>query len=449
MNKTSVFPGFHDLTASERIEKIKGFCGLTDEDVDLLYEEFVPRDVFERFVKKKENPYKQWKEDATKRLEEYAIRWGENTIGKFAPDMPLRIAPNFLIDNVYRVVPMAVEESSIVAAASKIAGLALESGGFETSYTGSLMIGQIQSINVTDPRGTIEKIHESKSKLLEIANSQDKTLVSFGGGAKDLEVRHFKTPREDMVVTHLIVDVKDAMGANAVNTMVEAVAPEIEKITGYKTNLKIVSNLADKRLAGAKCRIPIKKLERENFSGEEVAERILSAFEEAYYDEYRAATHNKGIMNGIDAVLIPQGQDWRAVEAGAHSYAARSGHYSSLTTCKREGDYLYVEIKLPMAVGVVGGAKDSRIDLYRKILGVKSAEELARTAAAVGLAQNIGAVRALTTEGIQRGHMYLHAKRIVEQIGAGKYASRVLEELEKGPVTYDRAVEILKHLKEN
>jgi hydroxymethylglutaryl-CoA reductase len=446
MNKTSIFPGFHNLTASERIEKIKDFSGLTDKDVDLLYEDFAPKDLFERFVKKEENPSKQWKEYTTKKLEEYATRWGENTIGKFAY-LPLRVAPNFLIDDAYRIIPMAIEEPSVVAAASKAAGLAAESGGFETSYTGSLMIGQIQSINVTNPQFAIEKINESKSKLLEIANRQDKTLVSFGGGAKDLEVRHLKTPGRDMIVTHLIIDVKDAMGANAVNTMVEAVAPEIEEVTGYKTNLKIVSNLADKRLAGAKGRFPIKRLERENFSGEEVANRILSAYEEAYYDEYRAATHNKGIMNGIDALLLPQGQDWRAVEAGAHSYAARNGHYSSLTTCKREGNYLSVEIKLPMAVGVVGGVKDPKVDLCRKILGVKSAEELARTAAAVGVAQNFGAVRALTTEGIQQGHMRLHAKQIVKQIDAGEYADKVLEELVKGPVTYDKAKSILDDLK--
>jgi hydroxymethylglutaryl-CoA reductase len=343
---------------------------------------------------------------------------------------------------------MAIEESSVVAAASYAADLAREGGGFETGYTGSIMYGQIQLIDVKNPYEVMKKISDAKYRLLEIANKNDQKLVSVGGGAKDIEFRPFVKSKNDyMVVCHLIVDVKDAMGANAVNTMAELISPEIEEITGYKTNLRIISNLADRRLARAKARFPIKLLEKEGFSGNEVAERILSAYEFAHEDVYRATTHNKGIMNGVDAVLLSTGQDFRAVEAGAHSYAARNVCYKPLTTCRRESEFLVAEIELPMAVGIVGGVKDPKVDLAKKILGVESADGFARVLASVGLAQNFAAVRALATEGIQKGHMRLHAKQIVKQIGAGENEGKVLEELLKGPITFDRATKILEDLK--
>jgi hydroxymethylglutaryl-CoA reductase len=425
--KTSEQPGFHKLSARERIEIIKDSCNLTDDDVKLLYSDF----------------------SSTEELEKYANKWGENVIGKFAY-FPLRVAPNFLIDGRDYFVPMAIEEPSVVAAASYAASLARKGGGFETDYSGSIMYGQIQLIDVKDPKDTMKKIFDAKDLLLHLANKQDQKLVSVGGGAKDIEFRPpIKTATSYMLPIHLIVDVKDVMGANAVNTMAEAISPEIEEITGHKTNLKIISNLADRRLARSRCKIPIKELAREDFSGEEVAEGILSAYDFANYDVYRATTHNKGIMNGIDALLFPTGQDWRAVEAGAHSYAARNGRYTSLTNCKRENDCLVLDIELPMAVGVYGGVRDPKPELAKKILGVKTSDEFARVLASVGLAQNLGAVRALVAEGIQKGHMRLHAKQIVKQINAGDYEERVLGELLKGPITFDRATKILDDLKKN
>jgi len=244
-----------------------------------------------------------------------------------------------------------------------------------------------------------------------------------------------------------VVDVKDVMGANAVNNMLEAISPNIEEITSSKINLRIVSNLADQRLARSKAKFPIDLLAKSGFSGDEVAKRILSAYEFAKKDPYRATTHNKGIMNGIDAVLLATGQDFRAVEAGAHSYAARTGAYTSLSACEREDEFLIIEIELPMAVGLVGGVKDPKPDLAKKILGVNGSEEFARVLASVGVAQNFGAIRALATEGIQKGHMRLHAKQIVKQIDAGIYEERLLEELLKGPINFDGATRILSELK--
>jgi hydroxymethylglutaryl-CoA reductase len=352
VNRTSHYSGFHKLSAKTRIEIIREFRGLTKDDLRLLLDDFASRDD----------------------LEVYANSWGENVIGKFAY-FPLRIAPNFLIDGKEYFVPMAIEESSVVAAASYAARLAREGGGFTAEYMGSIMYGQIQLINVHNPTATMKELSEEKVRLLALANDQDQKLVSVGGGARDLEFRPpIHTENGSMVICHLVVDVQDILGANAVNTMVEAISPAIEEITGHKTNLRIISNLADRRLTKSRARFPVHKLAREGYSGDEVAERILSAYAFASNDPYRATTHNKGIMNGIDAVLLATGQDFRAVEAGAHAYASRSGRYTSLTMCKRDGDYLVVEIELPMAVGVVGGVKDPLPDLSKKILGVDSAD---------------------------------------------------------------------------
>jgi len=425
MNRTSKHPSFHLLTARERIGIIRDAAGLSEEDVNLLYSDF----------------------SSAEELEGYARHWGENAIGKFSY-FPLRVAPNFLIDGKDYFVPMTIEEPSVVAAASYAASLAREGGGFETGYTGSIMYGQIQLLDVEDPQETMKKISDSKGRLLEIANRQDQKLVSLGGGAKDIEFRaSIKTKKGHMVISHLVVDVKDVMGANAVNTMAEAVGSEMEEITGYEANLRIISNLADRRLARSKARFPIERLARKGFGGEKVAERITSAYEFACNDIYRAATHNKGIMNGIDAVLLATGQDWRAVEAGAHAYAARSGQYKPLTSYYVEDGYVVGKIELPMAVGLFGGVNDPKPQLAKKILGVKTSDEFSRVLASVGLAQNFAALRALATEGIQKGHMRLHAKQIVKQLNAGKFEGRVLEELLAGPITFGRATEILENLK--
>lgn len=371
----------------------------------------------------------------------------ENVIGTF--ELPLAVASNFRINGRDVVVPMAVEEPSIVAAASYMAKLVRQCGGFSTSSTPPLMRSQIQVIGVTDPYGARQAILGARAELIELANSRDKVLVGLGGGCRDLEVHVFPdTPRGPMVVAHLIVDVRDAMGANTVNTMAEAVATRVESITGGSVRLRILSNLADLRLARASLRVTPEVLTTSEYTGERVIEGMLDAYTFAAVDPYRAATHNKGIMNGIDPIVVATGNDWRAVEAGAHAYATRSGRYTSLTTWERarNGD-LVGTIEMPMPVGLVGGATRThplaRVAL--KILQVSSARELAEIIVAVGLAQNMGAMRALATEGIQRGHMALHARNIAVAAGAvGAEVDTVVKRMvELRDVRMDLAVELL------
>ncbi len=371
----------------------------------------------------------------------------ENVIGTF--ELPLAVASNFRINGKDVVVPMVVEEPSIVAAASFMAKLARESGGFFTSSSLPLMRSQIQLVGVTDPYGARQAILRARAELIELANSRDKVLIGLGGGCRDIEVHVFPaTPRGPMVVTHLIVDVRDAMGANTVNTMAEAVATRIESLTGGSVRLRILSNLADLRLARASVRASPAVLATSEFSGERVIDGMLDAYTFALVDPYRAATHNKGIMNGIDPVVVATGNDWRAVEAGAHAYAARGGRYTSLTTWERAGNGdLVGTIEMPMPVGLVGGATKThplaRVAL--RILQVKTAQELAEIIVAVGLAQNMGAMRALATEGIQRGHMALHARNIVVAAGAvGTEVDSIVKSMvEKRDVRMDLAVELL------
>ncbi|MBP0599684.1 hydroxymethylglutaryl-CoA reductase, degradative [Herbaspirillum sp. LeCh32-8] len=344
----------------------------------------------------------------------------ENVVGTF--QLPLGVAGYFQLNGRDVLVPMAVEEPSVVAAASFMAKLIRDCGGFQTSSSAPLMRAQIQLIGVTDPHGARLAILKEKQAILDIANSRDQLLNKLGGGCRDIEVHVFpNTRRGAMVVTHLIVDVRDAMGANTVNTMAEAVAPHIEKITGGKVRLRILSNLADLRLARARVKVSAKVLGTEQYSGEEVINGIVDAYEFAAVDPYRAATHNKGIMNGIDPVIVATGNDWRAVEAGAHAYASRNGHYTSLTHWEiaADGD-LVGTLEVPMPVGLVGGATKTHpaARAALKILKVQSAQELAEVAVAVGLAQNMAALRALATEGIQRGHMALHARNIALAAGA-------------------------------
>jgi hydroxymethylglutaryl-CoA reductase len=344
----------------------------------------------------------------------------ENVIGTF--ELPLAVAGYFQINGKDVIVPMAVEEPSIVAAASFMAKLSRETGGFQTSSTGPLMRAQVQIVDVSDPYGARLSILKHKDELIELANSRDKVLIGLGGGCRDIEVHVFPdTPRGAMVVAHLIVDVRDAMGANTVNTMAESVAGRMEALTGGKVRLRILSNLADLRLARAQVRYSAATLATKEYSGEDVIDGVIDAYLFAATDPYRAATHNKGIMNGIDPVIVATGNDWRAVEAGAHAYACRNGRYTSLTTWEKaqNGD-LVGTIEMPMPVGLVGGATKTHplARMALKIMDVKSAQELGEIAVAVGLAQNLGALRALATEGIQRGHMALHARNIAMLAGA-------------------------------
>ncbi|MDY7579175.1 hydroxymethylglutaryl-CoA reductase, degradative [Herbaspirillum sp. RTI4] len=344
----------------------------------------------------------------------------ENVISKF--ELPYAVAGYFQINGRDVLVPMVVEEPSVVAAASFMAKLIRESGGFQTSSTGPLMRAQVQIMGLSDPFGARHALLMHRQEIIDIANSRDKVLIGLGGGCKDIEVHVFPdTARGAMVVMHLIVDVRDAMGANTVNTMAEAVAGRVEAITGGKVRLRILSNLADLRLARARVQLSPELLKSKDYSGEEVINGILDAYTFAAVDPYRAATHNKGIMNGIDPVIVATGNDWRAVEAGAHAYACRGGHYTSLTTWElaANGD-LVGTIEMPMPVGLVGGATKTHpmAQLSLKILQTTSAQDLAEVAVAVGLAQNLGALRALSTEGIQRGHMALHARNIAIAAGA-------------------------------
>ena len=366
----------------------------------------------------------------------------ENVVGTMS--IPLGIAVNFRINERDYLVPMAIEEPSVVAAASNSAKMARAKGGFHASTSGPIMIGQIQLVHVADPHSARLAILHSRDEILRRANEKDPILVKLGGGAKDVEVRVIPTARGPMVVTHLIVDTRDAMGANAVNTMAEAVAPLLEELTGGRVYLRIITNLAVRRLARARA-----VYSREAIGGAEVVEGILEAYAFADSDPFRCATHNKGIMNGIDAVVIATGNDFRAVEAGAHAYAAwKSGGYRSLTTWERNSDGdLVGTIELPLAVGLVGGATavHPTAKACVRLLAVKTAQELAEVIASVGLAQNFAALRALTTEGIQRGHMGLHARNIAATVGAvGEEIDRVADALVKeGKVRMDRAKEIL------
>jgi hydroxymethylglutaryl-CoA reductase len=361
--------------------------------------------------------------------------------------LPLGIAVNFLINGKDYLIPMAIEEPSVVAAASNAAKIARAKGGFFTSSTEPIMIGQIQVVDVADPYVARTKVLEAKAELLRIANEQDPLLVSVGGGAKDIDAKVIETSRGSMVITELHVDCRDAMGANVVNTMAEACAPAIERITGGKVNLRIVSNLATKRLARARTTV-----EKEQLGGEEVVDGIVEACTFAEADIYRAATHNKGALNGIIALATTTGNDHRAIEAGAHAYAAKSGHYRPLAMWKKnaEGD-LEGSIELPMAVGIIGGATAVHpvAKIALKILGVKTARELGEVLAAVGLAQNLAALRALVNEGIQRGHMSLHARNIAVTAGAtgdliDLIAKRMVAERK---VRLDRAKELIEEHK--
>ena len=338
----------------------------------------------------------------------------ENVVGVLP--IPLGIAVNFLINGKDYFIPMAIEEASVVAAASHAAKLARPSGGFQASSTDPMMIGQVQLVKSRSPRDAEKQILASKKEILNVANQQDPMLISKGGGAKDLRVRILPSLTGTMVIAELMVDCRDAMGANVVNTMAESVAPLLEKLSEGRANLRIISNLADRRVARASV-----KISKEALGGEAVVDGIVDAYAFAAADPYRCATHNKGVMNGVTAVCLATGNDTRAIEAGAHAYASRTGHYSPLTRwSKNENGDLEGFIEIPAAVGIIGGitAVHPTAKICLKILGVKSAKELGEVLASVGLAQNLAALRALVAEGIQRGHMSLHARNIAAMAGA-------------------------------
>ena len=416
--KTSDVSGFYKHSPEERLKIVTEFGELTDAEASAIAATgALPLDLANRMI--------------------------ENVVGTMP--LPLGVAVNFTVNGRDVLVPMAIEEPSVVAAASNAAKMARAKGGFTASTTGPIMIGQVQLVNIHDPHGAKMTVLHHRQKILELCNEKDPILVKLGGGAKDVEVRVLHTPRGAMVVVHLLVDCRDAMGANAVNTMAEAVAPFLEEITGGRVYLRIISNLAVKRLARARAVFP-----KDAIGGPDVVDGILEAYAFAEADPFRCATHNKGIMNGIDAVVIATGNDFRAIEAGAHAYAAWAygPGYHSLTKWERnaEGD-LVGTIELPMAVGLVGGATavHPTAKANVKLLGVKSAQELAEIIASVGLAQNFAALRALATEGIQRGHMGLHARNIAATVGAvGDEIDRVAEVLVKErKVRMDRAKEVL------
>ncbi len=374
----------------------------------------------------------------------------ENVVGKF--ELPLGVATNFTVNGQDYLIPMAVEEPSVVAAASYMAKIVRGCGGFTATSTTPIMRAQVQILGVADPELAKSQLMAAKDEIITLANSKDKVLIGLGGGCKDIEVHIFEdTPIGTMVVLHLLVDVRDAMGANTVNTMAELVAPMVEKITGGTVRLRILSNLADLRTVKATVRVTAQALTTKTLNGAEVTQGIVEACALAIIDPYRAATHNKGIMNGIDPVVLATGNDWRAIEAGAHAYAARSGRYTSLTRWEADAEgNLCGTLELPMALGIVGGATKTHpaAQAALALMGVTSACELAEVVACVGLAQNMAALRALATDGIQKGHMALHARNIAIAAGAtGVDIDRVAKAIvQAGDVSVGRAVRVLQGL---
>ncbi len=410
------FSGFYKLTSLERLKKVQQLIPeLTNGDIQTILD--------------------------TGSLDLETInRMIENGVGMIP--IPLGLAVNFLINEKIYAIPMAIEEPSVIAAACNSAKLTLDSGGFKASTTEQIMIGQIQIINIPNIDSAIQQIENNKNEILEMANRCDRMLIELGGGARDLRVKKIESRVGKMLICELLVDCLDAMGANAVNSMAEFVAPFIEEITSGKVLLRILSNLADLRLARSSCVILKEKI------GEEVVDNIVAASAFAEADPYRAATHNKGVMNGISAVILATANDTRAIEAGAHAYAVKNGHYGSLTSwTKNENGDLVGSIEVPMAVGIVGGATKTNpiAKIALKILNIKSASELAQVAATVGLAQNLGALRALATSGIIKGHMKLHSKNVATAVGAigdqiDEIASRMIEE---NNINFTRAKELL------
>lgn len=406
--------GFHKLPIEERLKRVAEFAGLNAEEADVLGSSgSLPQEVADHLV--------------------------ENYITNM--EIPMGIATNFTINGKDYLIPMAIEEPSVIAGCSHAAKIARESGGFTAHSTEPLMIGQIQIMELNSPDTATIEIYRHKEELLKMANEKSRTLSSLNAGAKDLYTVKYESP-EAMLILNLVVDVRDAMGANVVNTMCEYIAQKIEEITGGRVNLRILTNLTDMRMSFA-----VARFRKDLIGGSEIARNIVEAYNFAVADIHRAATHNKGVMNGVDAVLIATLNDWRAVEAGVHSYYAGKG-YGPFTEFKLDasGDVIG-SIKLPMAVGTVGGSTRSvpKASIARKILGVENSMELGEVIASVGLAQNFAAIRALASEGIQKGHMKLHSRNLAISAGAtGELVDRISESMVKeGNVSLSRAKELL------
>ncbi|PXF22949.1 MAG: hydroxymethylglutaryl-CoA reductase, degradative [Thaumarchaeota archaeon] len=417
--KNSRIPGFYKLNAHERLSKLKEFADLTDEELKIM-ESMSGIDI----------------DDASNMI--------ENAIGGIS--IPVGIATNFIINENEYLVPLATEEPSVIAACSNAAGLGRERGGFSAKSMGNIMRAQIQLINIDDISLAKKNILDNKSKLLEIACEVTPTLSSLGGGAKDIQLKELDTKRGKMLIVEILIDCKDAMGANACNTVAESLSSRMEEISGGKSLLKIVSNLAIGRIVEASA-----TFDKELLGGEQVVESILDGSEFAHNDAYRAVTSNKGIMNGITAIAIATGQDTRAIESSVHAYASISGRYIPLTIWKKDSSgNLFGTIKIPIPVGIVGGTASvhpsSKICL--KILRVKTAAQLSEIMASIGLAQNLAALRALVSEGIQEGHMKLHARNIAISAGArGKLIEKVTETMiQEKNVKFLRAKELIKEL---
>jgi len=420
-DKSSRLPGFYKLPLAERVAVVGDWAGLDESERHVLAGQGLQPAQADLMI--------------------------ENVVGTYA--LPLGIAANFLINGRDYLIPMTVEEPSVLAAISHAAKLIRAGGGFEATATDPVMIGQIQVLDMPDLEAARQAVLAHSAELMDQANGVSESIVQYGGGARGIEARPFpETPVGPMLIVHLLFDSRDAMGANTINTAAEAISPRIAELTGGRTNLRILSNLADRRTATARATVPAAALDMADIPGRDVARLIAEANAFAVVDPYRAATHNKGIMNGIDAVCIATGNDWRAIEAGAHSYAARHGRYTALTDwhVDSHGD-LYGEITLPLAVGTVGGATKvhptARVAM--KILGVGTAAELAQVMACVGLAQNLAAIRALSTHGIQRGHMRLHARQVALAAGADEAQVQAIADrlVAEGNIRVERAKELI------
>ena len=430
------------MTNSDKNSRISGFYDLPLEQrhAELAQRGFLDPDDF---------PVLEGQGGLTIKQAQHMI---ENVVGLYS--LPLGLALNFTVNGRDVIIPMAVEEPSVVAGASFMANLARAGGGFTAQTTPPEMIGQMQVLDVHDLNQARQNVLDQKADLLAEAAEIDPILKKLGGGPRDLEVRLIEeSPIGAFLVVHLIYDVRDAMGANAVNTACERLAPQIETLTGGRVHLRILSNLADRRLAKASCTISLSELAFGDFSAEDVSDGIIAAWAFAAVDPYRAATHNKGIMNGVDAVVLATGNDWRAIEAGAHAYAARNGRYTSLSKWGSDAEgNLVGELEMPMAVGIVGGATKVHpgAQVALKIMGISSANELAEIIISAGLAQNLAALRALATEGIQRGHMGLHARQVAIAAGArDDEINRLAQQLvTEKTVRVDRAKAILEEWNE-
>lgn len=416
----SDIPGLYNMSLEKRLKAVSEASDLDQNDLEGFRQGSTPMEVLDGMI--------------------------ENVVGTF--ELPVGIATNFRINGIDRLIPMAIEEASVVAAASKGAKIVRSTGGFRADTTAPVMIGQVQIVGIEDQERSIKLLKKRKAELIDLANSRDPMLVKFGGGCRDIEFRPLQSSRGDMLVLHLLVDCRDAMGANAVNTMAEAISPKVESITGGKVVLRIISNMAVHRMARATVTIPSSEM-----GGEEGVSLFLWAHELAKFDPFRAATHNKGVMNGVSAVVRATGNDTRAVEAGVHSYAAYRGNYGPVTDYRLDdnGD-MVGSIEIPVPVGLIGGATKVHPSARAaiKLLSIGSASQLGEVLACVGLAQNLAALRALSQEGIQRGHMKLHARNLAIQAGAKPHQVNevVLKMIGEGRLTASSASEIIDEMEE-